>query len=92
MSRYAAGLAEYYMQLEDDVQAVESVIPFRFASFCLCHALWKVVPSFLPTVRRYMRESMPDKPSEAIATLPNMLCNVRDMKSLLGRQLATSGS
>ncbi|CAE7029321.1 MGAT4C [Symbiodinium natans] len=32
---YAAGLAEYYMQLEDDVQ---------------------VVPSFLPTVRRYMRE------------------------------------
>ncbi|CAE7790228.1 MGAT4C [Symbiodinium sp. CCMP2592] len=32
---YAAGLSEYYMQLEDDVQ---------------------VVPSFLPTVRRYMRE------------------------------------
>ena len=47
------------MQLEDDVQATGKKLQLR----CRPSAVREVVPSFLPTVRRYMREPSP-KPAE----------------------------
>ena len=51
------------MQLEDDVQAIETNRSLHGAP--THESTCQVVPSFLPTVRRYMREPKPEPPMQS---------------------------